>query len=96
MFNIKNLIVSDVEDLANEENFIGVKVALPNLNLGHGATSNVAALELQFGRQGILGHAPGFSYYSDILANFVLNVLIHNITILHLYLNNILDIIVME
>ena len=95
-FNRKNLVVGGIENLAEQEDFVGVEVPLAHFDLGYGAPGYIAALELEFRRQGVLGHTPGLPDISDILADLVLDFLIHSITILHLYRNNILDIIVME
>ena len=96
LIDLKNTVVGGIEDFAEQEDLVGVEVPLAHFDLGHGAPGYIAALELEFRRQGVLGHAPGLPDISDILADLVLDFLIHSITILHLYRNNILDIIVME
>ena len=84
----EDLVVGGIEDLPEQNDLVRVKVPLSDLDLGHGAPGDVAATELQTGGQGVLGHASGFSDFSNILSDSVLDFLIHNITILHLYWNN--------
>lgn len=88
LINFKNLVVGGVKNFADEDDLIWVQVPLTDLDLGHGTAGDVAAKKLQLGGQSILGDTFGFSDFSDILADFVLDFLIHNITILHLYWNN--------
>lgn len=96
LIDLKNMVVGGIEDFAEQEDLVGIEVPLAHFDLGYGAPGDVAALKLELGGESILGHPFGFSDFSDILTDLVFDFLIHSITILHLYRNNILDIIVME
>lgn len=84
----KNMVVGGIEDPADQDDLIGIQVPLAHFDLGHGAPGDVAAVQLKFRSESILGHTSGFSDFSNILADLVLDFLIHNITILHQCRNN--------
>ena len=84
----KNMVVGGIEDPADQEDLIGIQVPLAHFDLGHSAPGDVAAVQLKLCSQSILCHTSGFSDFSNILADLVLDFLIHNITILHRYWSN--------
>lgn len=84
----KNMVVGGIEDLADQEDLIGIQVPLAHFDLGYGTPGYIASLQLELRSKSILGHTSGFSDFSNILADFVLDFLIHNITILHQCRNN--------
>lgn len=69
---------------------------LAHLNFCYGTPSYVAAGELEFCGQSVLSHPSGFPDFPDILADFVFDFLIHNITVCTSIGTIILDIIVRE
>lgn len=69
-------------------------MSLANFDLGDGAAGNITSGQLQFGCQRFLCHMRLFAQRADISANAFFYSNIHPITVLHLFQNNLLDIII--
>ena len=76
-FGIENILITDTENVADQDHLIGVQMTLSYLNFGNGATGEIAPSELELGGQRILRHASFLTKTADILPDLLFDGWIH-------------------
>ena len=76
-FGIENILITDTENVADQDDLIGVQMTLSDLDFCNGTTGEVTPLKLKLGCQRVLRHAGFLTKTADILPDLLFDGWIH-------------------
>ena len=94
--HFKNCFVAGVQNLSDQDDLVGIQMALPYLNFGYSASGDIAAGKLELCGKHILGHMLRLPESAYIISDFLFDIFVHGNHLVHRYQNNSVDFIVQE